>query len=374
MSDRFFAVPLAVRCGLTVWLVLAVGVSVRVVLHPADRATVVPIYLRAGGVWRAGGDLYAPTGLDVYRYPPGFAALFAPLSHLPEKSVAVGWRLLGAGVLVAGLHRFGHATGLGGNARGWLLGGAAVLSTPSVNNGQVNTLLAGAAVFGTVEALRGRWWRAAGWLGLGGWVKVYPLSVGLLLGVARPRLAGPLLLVAAGGFVLPFALADRGYVADQYRRFAESTLGDDRTHDRPVRVPRDWTVLPRTWLGRTVPVGDANSLSLVVAVGLAGLVYARRSAELALVLGCGWTAAFGPATEGNTYAVLAGPAAWVCVAAGPIWARAVGRVGCGLLLLAVARGVRPGVAEFELLGVQPVGAVLVMLAGWGLCRRGTLGA
>ena len=87
-----------VRLGLGVWAVLAVAVSARVLVQKPGRASVVPIYLKAGEAWRAGGDLYAPTGLDVYRYPPGFAAAFAPLTFLPGKVVAVGWRLLGAAV------------------------------------------------------------------------------------------------------------------------------------------------------------------------------------------------------------------------------------------------------------------------------------
>ena len=363
-----------VRLGLTLWAVLAVAVSVRVLVQQPGRASVVPIYLKAGAVWRAGGDLYAPTGLDVYRYPPGFAAAFAALTHLPEKLVGVGWRLLGVGLLVAGLLRLGRAAGLTPAGTGWLLGLAAVLSLAAVNNGQVNVLLAGAAVNGTVDALHRRWWRAAGWFALGAWVKVYPLAVGLLAVTARPRLAGPLAVVAVAGFLLPFAVADRESVAGQYRRMVEVTRGEDRSDAPPDRRPRDWTVIPWTYLGHTVSGGERLAVSLAVAVALAGLTAWRRDPLLALPLGCGWMTAFGPATEGNTYAVLAGPAAWVCVAPGPAWARWVGRVGCGLLVLAVLRGAVPAVGDFELLGVQPVGAVLVMVAGVGLGRRGTMGA
>ena len=191
MTARWSSQPLPVRLGLTLWLVLAVAVGVRVAVQQPTRASVVPIYLTAGEVWRAGGDLYAPTGLDVYRYPPGFAAAFAPLAVLPAKLVAIGWRLLGVAVLVVGLRRFARRTDLSPAATGWLLGLAAVLSVPSVNNGQVNTLLAGAAVNGVAEAMRGRWWRAAGWFAAGAWVKVYPLAVGMLAAVARPpALAG----------------------------------------------------------------------------------------------------------------------------------------------------------------------------------------
>ncbi len=362
--------PFPVRLAVTLWAVLLVAVSVRVLVQQPGRASVVPIYLAAGEQWRAGGDLYAPTGLDVYRYPPGFAAAFAPLTYLPVKLVAVGFRLATAAVLLAGLWRFGRATGLDACRLGWLFSIAAVLSVPTVNNGQVNGLLGGLALLGTADAMAGWWWRAAGWFAGGAWVKVYPLAAGLLAAVARPRLVLPLVVVTAAGFALPFAVADRDYVAGQYRRFAESVSADDRTAGPAIRVPRDWTVLPRTYLGQPVSATTSKAVSLAAAAGLAGLVLWRRSLPLAAVLGCGWMTAFGPATEGNTYAILAGPAAWVCVAGGPAWARWVGRAGCGLLLLAVLRGAVPAVGDFELLGVQPVGAVLAMASAVGIEASG----
>jgi hypothetical protein len=250
---------------------------------------------------------------------------------------------------------------------GTLLALAAVLSAAAVNNGQVNTLIGGSAVCGTAATLRGRRWAAAGGFAVGGWVKVYPLAVGLLTAVARRRLVLPVLLVAVAGFGLPSAVAP-GYAEGQYRRLLEVSTLDDRMDGPPDRVPRDWTVLARR-LGWVPWVIDVKLISLAAAAALAGLTVLRPHPMLALCLGGGWMTAFGPATEGNTYAVLAGPAAWAAVAAGPGWAVWLGRIGCGLLVAAVLRGAVPGVGDFELLGVQPVGAVLVMTSAWGLCRR-----
>lgn len=370
MIASWSAQPLPVRLGLTLWLMLAIVVTVRVAVQQPTRASVVPIYRTAGLTWRAAGDLYAPTGLDVYRYPPGFAAIFAPFTPLPEKLVAIAWRLIGSVVLVIGLRRFARRTQLTPSAAGWLLGLSALLSIPSVNNGQVNTLLAGAAVNGVVEAMRGRWWRAAGWLSLGTWIKVYPLAVGMLAAMVRLRLAIPLLVVTIAGLLAPYAVADREYVTDQYRRFALAMTEDDRTHGPAIRLPRDWTAIPRTYFGVVVATNASRAVSLAVAVGLAVLSAWRRSLPLTLVLGCGWMTCFGPATEGNTYAILAGPAAWVCVVPGAAWARWIGRLGFGLLLAAVLRGAGgAGAGDFELLGGQPVGALLVMVAAAGLCPR-----
>jgi hypothetical protein len=289
------------------------------------------------------------------------------LTHLPPRLVEVGWRWLGAAVLLLGLWRLAAELKLTRTRTGLLLVLAAVLSAAAVNNGQVNVLVGGGAVCGTVATLRGRRWAAAGWFAVGGWVKVYPLAVGLLTAVARRRLAVPLVSVSVAGFALPLAVAP-GYAEGQYRRLLEVSAQDDRMDGPADRVPRDWTVLARR-LGWVPWVIDVKLISLAAAAALAGLTVLRPHPMLALCLGGGWMTAFGPATEGNTYAVLAGPAAWAAVAAGPGWAVWLGRIGCGLLAAAVLRGAVPGVGDFELLGVQPVGAVLVMTSAWGLCRR-----
>jgi hypothetical protein len=90
---RWFALPLASRWAVVVWVALVAGVLVRVAASKPRSQTVVPIYLTAGQRWLASEDLYAPAaGLDVYRNPPVVAAAFAALTPLPVKVAGVVWR------------------------------------------------------------------------------------------------------------------------------------------------------------------------------------------------------------------------------------------------------------------------------------------
>src|SRR5262245_17562272 len=186
MLTRFRALPLSTRIAVGVWAALLLGVCGRVLLAKPRSGTVVPIYLAAGERWAAGEDLYAPhPELDVYRNPPGVAAAFVPFTYLPEKAAGVAWRLFGAAVFLVGLVRFRRdvVPDLSANRAGVMLALAAVVALPAVNNGQVNLLIAGAVLNGTAAVAGRRWWEAAGWFGLGGWLKVYPLAAGLLTAV-----------------------------------------------------------------------------------------------------------------------------------------------------------------------------------------------
>jgi len=244
-----------------------------------------------------------------------------------------------------------------------------VLALPAVNNGQVNLLMIGAALNGAAATAREKWWEAAAWFGLSGWLKLYPFAFGLLAAVAAPRLAWRLLAVAAAGFALPFALQDPGYVLSQWREYVGYLGADDRTYAYILRrVPFDWTLLPRVWAGRVVTADVAKAVSLAAAAGAALAVGftalaadRRRALGLAVALASVWVTAFGPATEANTYSVLAAAAGHLCVA-GPRRGRALAGAGTALLAAAVVRGVFPDDWTFHVLGPQPVGAVLLVPA------------
>src|SRR5581483_4139272 len=129
------------------------------------------------------------------------------------------------------------------------------------------------------------------------------------------------------------------------------------THAALVRVPLDWTVLARTWLDWVPPRELTAAVSLAAAAVAAGLVLGARTSRplvLALALGSVWMTAFGPATEMNTYSVLAGVAAYLAVAPGPRprWAAAAAVAGYGLLAAAVLRGLFPEDWRFQVLGPQ----------------------
>ncbi len=374
LRSSWLALPPSSRLAVVAWVGLAVGVFGRVAVAPARSQSVMPVYLTAGQRWRAAADLYEPApGLDLYRNPPGVAALFAALTPLSEKAAGLAWRAASLAVFLLGLWRFRRdaAAELSADRAGWLFALAALLPVPAFNNGQVNLMLAGAGLNGVAAAARGRWWAAAGWLGFAGWLKVYPLALGLLAALVAPRrLGGKLLAVTAAGFALPFALHDSGYVLTQYQGFVRSLGADDRTHAALVRVPLDWTVLARTWLDWVPPRELTAAVSLAAAAVAAGLVLGARTSRplvLALALGSVWMTAFGPATEMNTYSVLAGVAAYLAVAPGPRprWAAAAAGAGYWLLAAAVLRGLFPEDWRFQVLGPQAAGALLLAAAAVG---------
>lgn len=369
--------PLWVACW--VWVTMTAGVIGRVVASPPLKQSVVPIYLTAGQAWRNGSPLYfTPTGLDLYRNPPGVAALFAPLTLLPEKPAAILWRLVCLGVYANGLRGFVRhvlpPVSLWRRSAFWAVSGVLVL--PAFNNGQINLLIVGTALCGMTEAARGRWWAAAAWLAGCGWLKIYPLSVGLLGCVVAPRtLSWRLIVMTVYLFVLPFLAQDPTYVLGEHGVFAAEMRVDDRSDAEIVRAPRDWTILPRLWLNFHVPRPVTMSVALAAAAAFAGLVWKDRGDHrwvLPSILGLIWMCLFGPATEMNTYSIAA-PVAGAMVATGkwlPRWACGSAWLGTGLMTAAIVRAALPTDGPLPLNGVQVWGSGLLVTAavGWWLKR------
>ena len=367
---RFLTIPFSVRLAWTLWLVLVAAVGVRVAVSKPTSQTVVPIYLAAGERWLRGESLYAPVqGLDVYRNPPVIAAGFAALTPLPEKLAGLLVRGVSVALFLTGLLRV-RRTLLpvwSASRAGWLFALAVIPAVPSVNNGQLNLLIAALALHGVAASATGRWSASAAWLGVAGWVKVYPLALALLVVLVAPRtFAFKLTTVVLLGFALPLALDDLATVRTQYAEYAESLQLDDRTHHDLSRVPRDWTALPRMWLNWTPSEPLTKLVSLFVAAGLAALVLVRRRRPLvesllvALVGSHVWMTAFGPATEMNTYSLLAAVAPLVLLAPGSSRGRqALAAVGYALLAATVLRGTFPNDRDFNVLGPQALGAILM---------------
>jgi hypothetical protein len=365
--------PVTVRLALTIWVWLLAGVAVRIAVSRPESQSVLPIYLGAAQRWLAGGDLYAFHPPDVYRNPPGFAAGFAAFTFLPEKAANIIWRAIGAAAFLLGLRAFArHALPpLTAAQTGTLFAAAAPLVIPSLNNGQVNVLLAGAVLFGAADAARSRWWRAAAWLALAAWLKVYPLAAGLLLCVAHPRLAGRLAVTLAAGVVVPFLFQDPGYVLGEYANFLRYLGAEDRTFSFATQVPRDWTIVPRLWLDLIPPPPTAKVVAVAVGIGMAGLVLfsGRRglgppafAARLALV----WMTLFGPATEIPTYTLLA-PVVATAIVLWRGWKAVAAWTAFGLTLAVIVRGAFPMSSILPLQTGMPIAAAILLL---GLVSEG----
>jgi hypothetical protein len=358
------------RVAFVVWAVALVAISVRVALSSPSKNSVVPVYRAAGERWAARESLYESLPpLDDYRYPPGFAVPFAVLSTIPEKPAAWLWRAAGVTLFLFGLRSFANGTAPGTFPAMALLSGPLMLQC--VNNGQANVPLIGCVLIGAGALARSRFTASAVGFALAAAIKIYPVAVGLLAVLLAPKRLGGRFAVALGVvFVAPFACHDPAYVWDQHVELAAWTNVDDRYRTYPLpRVPRDWTVLTRSYFDVVPGLTVCRAVSATAGLVLAGFVLlARRrhgvpsAAAFVVVFGGVWMTAFGPMTEVVTYALLAPGAAWLLVTGrGRPFALAL--LGYVLNVLPVVRDMFPNGWTLTILGPQPAGALLIAVAG-----------
>jgi hypothetical protein len=213
----------------------------------------------------------------------------------------------------------------------------------------------------------------------------------MLMSVAFPRTLSVRFAVVAlligGGTTL--AVEAWARPQSPLTEFTHALRDEDRSGAELSRAPKSWSIVVRVWFGVVVPEEVRFGVSLVVAAGMAGWIWFRsRSvplpvaaqptspqrgevgktgasplvpgfALLALTLGLLWLTLFGPATEVNTYSVLAPVAGVMCVVGRWQW---VARIGTLLLLVGVIRGGFPPGMAYPLHEVQAIGAALVLVA------------
>jgi hypothetical protein len=378
------------RLAVVVWVLMLLGVAGRVAFSKPSSQTVLPIYLNGSERWARGEDVYADQPpLDRYRNPPPFAAAFVPFTLLPEKAAGVAWRVASAAVFLLGLGRWvrhGLPRPLTPAQSGATFLLAAPLALSSLNNGQTNLIVGGFLLLGASAAGAGRWRSAGLWLAAAAALKVYPLAVGLLVGLGAPRRVFPWLAAGCVGFALfPFLCQDPGYVLEMYRHQFAAVGADDRTFAELGRAPRDLYLVFRVWLVPPPPPVYL-AVKLAAAAAMAGLVWRtarqtpdpRATAAPALHLGCVWITVLGPATETHTYTLLAATAAAVLLFAfanrresGGRTRLALALLGYALLISPVIRDVFPNGTPFQALGPQPVGGLLILVVVvWNVIRRG----
>jgi dolichol-phosphate mannosyltransferase len=381
----------------TLWIGAAVLLIVcgRVLLAPRANGVYL-IFANAGLSWREGEPLYPgvarPGVPDQFRYSPPIAALFAPFSLLPDPLGGCLWRFLNAAVYVAAFAWWRRAAAPGGDrlspralaALWWLL---LPLSVGSLNSGQSNPLVTGLLLAAVAGVARQRWNLAAACITVAFLFKGYPLAVGLLLAAVYPRQFGPRLALALlAGLALPFVLQRPDYVAQMYRGWAAALGADDRTDGPLSHSYRDLWLLIRL-SGLPVSRGFYFGVQLAAAAGAAALCIAGRATgwpqrqllTALLSLGICWMLLCGPATESNTYILLAPVLAWAVVEAwtSPDTARTrhLPAVCYGVLALSQAACWFPAGKQLHTLGAQPLTALLLtggLVSGYirELARRG----
>jgi hypothetical protein len=372
-----------VRLTVAAWVVALAAVWVRGLILPNKNSTYT-YFSQAAGDWLAGKELYQQLGGSC-RYSPTFHVLVTPLALLPDRLGALLWRMLNAGVFLAGMACWVRRLlpgDLGRKQQCLLYLLALPLALGSLNNAQVNPLMTGLILLGLAAAAGSRWNWSAVCITLACLLKIYPVAVGLLLVVVYPRrFAARFVIALAAGLLLPFALRDLAYVARQYEHWYQLLRADNRSDWGLREGYRDLWLLIRL-AGILATRAAYQGVQLVTALLVAVLCCwrARPGADRAVVLNtvlglsaC-WMTLCGPATESCTYILLAPSLAWALVEA---WRRprTLGMrlwlgTSYGLFLASFVANWFPGVTRLHALGTHPLGALLLLAAlAWDTATR-----
>jgi hypothetical protein len=357
---------------IALWAAVLLGISIRIGLssHSHD---VFGTYADAGHRWTASQPLYTYTRGFVYS--PLVAAFFAPFSWLPIAMGSVLWRLLNAAMFLAAVFWWLQAqiTYHLPKSSYWLVFLLILpLSLGNFNNGQVNPMIIGLLMVALLAAHEKRWTLSALAVGFSAYLKIYPLSVGLLLVLLYPRQLGwrlALALILMGA--VSFVLQRPAYVLEQYQRWFSTRAADDRRMNMDI-APRDFAMILRL-LHINLSAQAVLVLQILAGAGAAVLCVVgrlrkwseRRLLVCVLTTGTCWMLLFGPTTEDATYAMIAPAVAFGVVEAfnreSPSWMRGLVCGSFALLLLGLILNAFFGLKKTPLtMSVQPFGALLFL--------------
>jgi hypothetical protein len=367
--------PRLFRVALLVWILLPAVVCVRSFFQP-ERSSVYPIFSEAARSWCRGEDCYRLAMHDHYRYSPSATALLVPFAVLPDSLGGVLWRLVGVTAFLFAMGWWVRAVlprSVTSSEAGLMLLLVVPLSLGNLNNGQSNLLVLAALLASAAGVAEGRWNLAAAAATLACLFKGYPLAVALLFSALFPRqFAGRFAAGLVLGLALPLLFQQPDYVAGQYHSWFDHLRQDDRQQLNCDSTYRDIRLLFRV-AGTPLSADGVRALQLAAGAGiflmcLSGLRQGwprRKVVGAALDLGCFWMVLLGPATESNTYVLLAPALAWSLLetARAPRPRVAFGLVSLGafVLLTCCVAGWFPAGRLLRGLGLQPLGGTLVLL-------------
>jgi hypothetical protein len=357
------------------WTAALIILLVRTGLHP-HRLSSLTTYLTGGAAWGASKPLY--TDWRGFVYPPAIACFFSLFTHLPLAIAAVLWRTLTAAVFLFGLAavlRSGVFHRIPAPFRGIVFIAVLPLSIGNLDNAQANPLVAGLMMLSVAALQTEAWTLCAFAAAVAIAFKVYPVALALLLCLLQPgKLPWRIALILLSLALMPFALQDSHYVSGQYHEWLRTRLADDRFHYPVKDAPLDlWYLLVR--LGN-LPLSRRvyEIIQVLAGMGLAALVWlqSRRGiplrdnlASLYLLVSV-WMLLLGPATENQTYVVLAPAACLLAVQTlyfGSLPVRILALSAYGLLLTAVCRNSLFTSFKSPLfMAIQPVGALILLAA------------
>lgn len=163
---------------------------------------------------------------DLYKYSPTFALLMGPLAVLPNFLGLLGWNALNAAALYWAVQQLPT---IDGKARRVVLWLAAIELLTSMQNAQSNGLVAGLIIGGAVALERARPGRAALWLLLSVFVKLFGL-VAFVLFWLYPRQRGRFVLwsisLGIGLALLPLIVVSSAELLVQYQSWGRMLAAD----------------------------------------------------------------------------------------------------------------------------------------------------
>ncbi len=369
------------RFAIVLWAVF-IGVGLGQAIVAPRQHSVYPIISDAARKWVRGEMLYSrierADGLDLYRYSPAVAMLFAPLAATSDRIGGTLWRIISAGSLLVSLYWWSRSVLqiASPRSRAWLFLMVAPLAASSLHNGQSNPIVLAGMLAMMTAALHERWNLAAVCIAVSFLFKIYPISLGMLLALVYPRkLAWRVALAASIGLALPFLFKSYAYASWQYSEWITYVRGDTRARISVMREYRSFAYLFTRWRGSRLEHSTIQQVQLATALFAAGAVAAGRILrldrpalfDLVLAMGSIWMTLFGPATEAQTYLLLAPTMAWGVMRAwsepGRLWARFFTGLGMALLISDQLSQLFPHGDLYRNRGTLPLGAICVLL-GW----------
>jgi len=358
----------AVVIGLWVAVLLGICLRIGLISHSHD---VFVTYHDAGRKWIASQPLYSYTRGFVYS--PLIAAFFVLFSWLPLSLGAVLWRLIDVAVFIGAIFWWLKAEINDGipESSYWLVFLLILpLSLGNFNNGQINPLIIGLLMIAILAARNRQWTLSAICVGICAYLKIYPLSVGLLLVLIYPRKLGwrvALTLILMGA--LPFILQQPAYVFEQYQSWFSFRAVDNRRMNMDI-APRDFAMILtmlhinlRASVFLVVQILAGGTVAAACLIGRARNWSEKRLLVCIFALGTCWMLLFGPATEDATYAMIA-PALSFAMAQAfsqitPSWMRVMISVSYTVLLVGLILNAFFGLKKTPYsMSVQPFGALI----------------
>ena len=302
--------------GLGLWGIFLLSLTIRNILRPNDVGDT-GVYLAGARHWIEGVALYTYEQNIGFVYSPFAAICYTPLTLVPPFVARTLWQFFSAAILLigfAGICKYGPFPGINGR----LLAAGLVLLLPlSMHNfveSQANALVIGFMMIAVTAVSLERWMLAAIAIGIAVYWKVYPIVVAMLFILIAPtQMTWRLLLVFLMMALIPFACQKASYVLEQYQLWYATRIQDNRLN-YPLKIaPLDlWYLLVRR---ARLPISETAYQIFRVLSGAAiawfCIVGRLRKWPSERILGgmfsfvCAWIILFGPASENETYLLLA---------------------------------------------------------------------